>query len=92
MGGACCGVSAYHGRHAATQLAMADGPPPPPPCRTAPSAGFYAPFWQRFIIRTSYVLFVTLCAIVMVSFAECIMESSGHLPALDPAAMGRAWA
>ncbi len=26
------------------------------------------PFWlQRFIIRTSYVLFITLCAILMVS-------------------------
>ncbi|PRW32837.1 Amino acid permease 2 [Chlorella sorokiniana] len=34
--------------------------------------GFYAPFWQRFIIRTSYVLFITLCAILMPFFEPVI--------------------
>ncbi|PRW33070.1 Amino acid permease 2 [Chlorella sorokiniana] len=34
--------------------------------------GYYVPFWQRFIIRTSYVLLITLCAILMPFFTPVV--------------------
>ncbi|PSC67024.1 Amino acid permease 2 [Micractinium conductrix] len=42
-------------------------PPGAPPTSTSPNdAGYLLPFWQRFLVRTSYVLVCTLVACVMV--------------------------